>query len=343
MTREATTSREEVDCGMRRDMLVILVLVGAQCILSCRGWDACSGPNRPLANPPTPVHQVNGQPSHRRPNDARVLVTVTGSCSDGGRREFVPHMASDWMVREARRLRSGSMVLDHRTGLTWVFIRGLNDRRGPVQELRTTVPGGYRDLPSFWISRKEVTVTQYARCVRERACTPPRRGWHCTAQMNSALDLPVTCVDWHQALAYAAWAGGRLPTEAEWEYAASSRNSKWPYPWGDAPADCRHMVMNEDAPGCGTERPLSGCSMPPDITEQGVCDLMGNVSEWLQDLWVPSVGPRERSLRWRSVRPYLRVIRGGNYLRKPLWKDLGYRIPGSVSYWGEALGFRVVR
>ena len=75
-------------------------------------------------------------------------------------------------------------------------------------------------LDGFWIDRTEVTNAQYRKCVEARACREP---W-CWDESNfgyhdrfNALDQPVVCVLWNNAHDYAAWVGGRLPTEAEWD------------------------------------------------------------------------------------------------------------------------------
>ena len=86
-------------------------------------------------------------------------------------------------------------------------------------------------LDAFWIMRTEVTNAQYAKCVEAGACSEPNNTrWNDPAYAEH----PVTNVNWEQANAYAKWAGGRLPTEAEWEKACRGTDGRI-YPWGDEP------------------------------------------------------------------------------------------------------------
>ena len=108
-------------------------------------------------------------------------------------------------------------------------------------------------------------------------------------------DLPVNCVDWHSAAAFCAWSGGRLPTAAEWEYAARSGGRDQRYPWGDDAPTCERVVMRDEEVGCGRGfgQVWRVCSKPAGNTTQGLCDMIGNVDEWVSD-WFDA-GYYERS------------------------------------------------
>jgi len=141
-------------------------------------------------------------------------------------------------------------------------------------------------LHAFRMSRSEVTVAQYGACVAAGACAPAGRGGACTWGRTGFAAHPVTCVDAAAAEAFCAWAGGRLCTEAEWEYAARSGGRDQAYPWGDAPPSCELAVLYDpDAggEGCGAGGPRSVCSRPAGNSAQGVCDLAGNAWEWVAD------------------------------------------------------------
>ena len=134
-------------------------------------------------------------------------------------------------------------------------------------------------------------------------------------------------MDWDQAQAFAAWAGGRLPSESEWEHAARSGGKEQTSPWGDEEATCILAVMCDGGNGCGEDRTWPVCSKPAGNSRQGVCDLAGNVWEWTDE--------REGASR--------RVSRGGSWLFTASYLRASYRFRVVPSFRSDGLGFRLAR
>ena len=145
------------------------------------------------------------------------------------------------------------------------------------------------NVPSFSLAQSETTVAQYRACVDAGHCTEPSTEYNtCTWSpiAGEQEDHPINCVDWSQARAFSQWVGGDLPSEAEWEFAARSRGQDFAYPWGDEAATCERAVMNDGGGGCGRGSTWPVCSKPQGHSEQGLCDLSGNVYEWVLDEYV---------------------------------------------------------
>lgn len=147
----------------------------------------------------------------------------------------------------------------------------------------------------FFMAKSEVTVEQYQRCVDAGECTPPEWDtceiWNGTRfQVKRAPEKlrgpkqPVVCITWSQAKRFSQWIGGDLPSESEWIYAAQSGGKGSTYPWGEMSPTCDVAVMHgSTGAGCGQARSWNVCSRPLGESEQGLCDLSGNVWEWLAD------------------------------------------------------------
>lgn len=134
-------------------------------------------------------------------------------------------------------------------------------------------------LPAFLIDTFPVTNRQFARFCAETGFAP-RPHWHGVDPPEHLLDHPVTNVDKADALAYCAWAGKRLPTEAEWEKAARGPEGL-AYPWGNrfAASACQWNRAGEgDGPGTAPVH-----AHPEGASPYGVLDMIGNAAEWCAD------------------------------------------------------------
>jgi len=121
---------------------------------------------------------------------------------------------------------------------------------------------------------------------------------------------PVIHVNWHEAHAYCRYAGRRLPSEAEWEMAASCAGTpaKRAYPWGDAPPDARHANLEGNAP-------VAVAALPAGASPQGCRQLLGNTWEWTDTAFGPYPGFEpdpysEYSQPWFGTH---KVLRGGSF------------------------------
>lgn len=145
----------------------------------------------------------------------------------------------------------------------------------------------------YWIDQYEVTNADFDAFVADGGYTNPEywseRGaiWLGRQDMDelpvacedTEPDHPRVCVTWFEAEAYAAWRGGRLPTEAQWEFAARGPESRI-YPWGDEwDAAKANVVDSEGLTPVGT--------YPDGISWVGAYDMAGNAMEWVQD-WLSS-------------------------------------------------------
>jgi serine/threonine-protein kinase len=136
-------------------------------------------------------------------------------------------------------------------------------------------------LDAFWIDQTEVTNKMYAVCVDADKCTPPFQSNSYTRENyfgNSKYDeYPVIYVSWNQADAYCAWAGRRLPTEAEWEKAARGKDG-FLYPWGNTALDKSRLNYGLNV---GDTSPVK--QYPGGISPYGAYDMAGNAWEWVAD------------------------------------------------------------
>ena len=154
-------------------------------------------------------------------------------------------------------------------------------------------------MKGFYIDKTEVSVGAY-KLFLDGASHPPPKGWD-KIDLGQWKDYPVVHISWDDAVAYARWAGKRLPTEAEWEYAARGTDGRR-FPWGDD--------FNENKTNASQKGMLPVGVTPSDKSPYGVLDMAGNVSEWVADYYEPYPGNVYPD---KDYNKGYRVIRGGSY------------------------------
>jgi len=190
-------------------------------------------------------------------------------------------------------------------------------------------------VPAFHITRTPVTNAQYFEFVR--AAQHPAPGHWTNGIMPKALaQHPVTYVDWFDANAYAEWAGGRLPTEAEWEEAARGLKANM-YPWGNAEPDAARANYNAHLRTTSQVGQFLAGASP-----YGALDMAGNVWEWVNSLYQP-YPYRSDDGRENSADEGMRVVRGGSYIHPAREIRCAYRHRFFPTARDPYTGFRIVR
>lgn len=199
----------------------------------------------------------------------------------------------------------------------------------------------------FSLDETEVTNDQYSECVADGMCTAPDTATGCNWNVMGRDDHPVNCVTWFQALDYCAWAGKRLPTEAEWEFAYRYPDGRT-YAWGNSTDGYTSKAnTNSDMDGYdGTTAPVG--SYATGNTFLGLKDMLGNVYEWTQTGWCQDdtactncpTGETCNNPCPTSCGGGDRTIKGGSYAHAPSYGRGSYRTAGSPTYGGITIGFR---
>lgn len=228
---------------------------------------------------------------------------------------------------------------------------------GPREEEMVSVPGGTLTMGTsdpkappnertlrvvtvapFRMDRTEVTVGAYRRCVVRGQCErPPQTSALCTYDGGDE-ELPVNCIPWTAAARFCRGRGKRLPTEAEWEFAARGPNA-FPYPWGFGASSCAlaaTLTKDVTATTCTGARPARVGNHGAGV--HGLFDMAGNVEEWTADWYAefPKGGVPPHS-------GASHVLKGGGWLSPPTAVRATARNWGSVLEAGPNVGFRCAR
>jgi formylglycine-generating enzyme required for sulfatase activity len=212
------------------------------------------------------------------------------------------------------------------------------DGESPVHEVR---------LRGFRIKRYPVTVQEFDAFIKDKGYAT-RKYWVDGGGFGDVEapdewegqkehpNRPVVGVSWFEAAAFCAWAGGRLPTEAEWERAARGPEGSR-YPWGsDPPLDpTRANYRSENRVGSPTPVGL----YPKGNTSEGLCDMLGNVWEWCGGWY----GPYEAGIADNPRGPSegeFKILRGGSWLYNPQFVRVSFRLRYEPAYRLLDVGFR---
>jgi formylglycine-generating enzyme required for sulfatase activity len=257
------------------------------------------------------------RPQEVRPNatarGASLLATASPRASDGG-------MTGDVKVRAT----DGAEMVFVPAG---EFLMGSN---APYYVDESPQQRVYLD--AFWIDKTEVSNEQYDKCVEAGACAPS--GCADDVRFNDPRQ-PAVCVSWYDAVQYAAWAGGRLPTEAEWEKAARGCDGR-EYPWGDKFDSER---ANTWEGGVQRTTPVGHYS-PQGDSPYGAADMAGNAYEWTSTLFKGYPYDADDGREDAGATGF-RVARGGSFLLNYRGCCCAARVPGGPGARSTSIGFRV--
>jgi len=280
----------------------------------------------------------------------RALVVVSAAVASAGCPEHVSNVIAPTSggpgPTEATRGTSGECPESYVRIPAGTFTMGSADGEGEADEH----PQHPVTVAGFCMKTTEVTVHEYEACVRAGGCetAPSTVDWpdisgddakkwsaFCNGGKPERADHPINCIDWNQAGAYCRWAGGRLPTEEEWEYAARGTDGRT-YPWGnDAPSD---QLCWTRASGVATEWEGT-CSVganPRCDSPFGLHDMAGNVGEWTSTIYCAYDGS--------DCSAETRVYRGGSWDDTlPLYVSSTFRLRPPIGYRYAYLGVRCAR
>lgn len=232
-----------------------------------------------------------------------------------------------------------SIRISDKDGMTLLYVPASEFTMGSNTDSVDEMPAHTVYLDSFWVDQTEVTNRMYALCVTAGTCNPPtdvRSYTHNLYYGNIAFEnYPVIYVNWNMASAYCAWAGRRLPTEAEWEKAARGDKGNI-YPWGNSAPNSNLLNYNGNV-----QDTSSVMSYETGKSPYGAYDMLGNVWEWVNDWYGETyyqISPPSNPLGLDFGTG--RVHRGGSWLDDHNFIRSSKRDKGDPNYADRNLGFR---
>jgi serine/threonine protein kinase len=191
--------------------------------------------------------------------------------------------------------------------------------RGKGTDDNPSGPAHEVTIAPFFIDKHEVTREAYLKFIKATGYHAPSE-WKTGTYPYGTGKLPVTGVSWEDAQTYAKWAGKRLPTEAEWEFAARGFDKRI-YPWGNKFAPEKANVAREPAQLTKVE------TYPTGVSPFGAYDMAGNAWEWTDSEFKPYPGSAFRVDGCSRCK----VLRGGSYVNRPEYATAFYRLPYEAS------------
>lgn len=234
----------------------------------------------------------------------------------------------------------------------------------------------------FWLSQTETTVGAFRKFIKEAGYVPSSvkknqgriylnsiNDWQWTngvtwetplaANQKAPDDFPVAQVSWDDAAAFCKFAGGRLPSEAEWEYAARGGINNQLYPWGNEETPMKNGIRQSNAPDETTARMFPGMKTFQNYTDGfaiyapvksfapnnfGLYDMAGNVWEWTNDFFGDKpFGGKTETNPIGALTGDAKIVRGGSWAYSPEQQrssERGYF--EHKNFWTASLGFRCV-
>jgi formylglycine-generating enzyme required for sulfatase activity len=193
-----------------------------------------------------------------------------------------------------------------------VYVSGGTFDMGPPQAVTMGKAPERVQVAPFFLDRTEVTVAEYLACVRARGCTASKHQPGCNATAKKPrLQHPMNCITKRQAERFCAAQGKRLPSAAEWEFAARGTDGRI-YPWGNDAAveqlcwQGKIFGVGSGRAGGVAENTCPVGSFPGGASPFGALDMAGNVAEWTSTEETTSAGPGSFHTR------------GGSYWLEPI-------------------------
>jgi eukaryotic-like serine/threonine-protein kinase len=289
---------------------------------------APGGPATPTANPTQPLAILSSSDTPVTPAtnvpvpEVPRIVTLTPSLTLSPTPTYTLTSHPNSMTAQTS-LKDGMQLLPVAAG---DFLMGNNAGRANETPAHTVW------LDAFWIDQTEVSNGMYAMCVQAGACREPqqtssftRSDYYGNLQYDN---YPVIAVLWEDANAYCAWAGRRLPTEAEWEKAARGTDGRL-YPWGNEFDAARANFCDQQCPRSfgiksmndGNADTAGVDSYPEGASPYGALNMSGNVWEWVNDWYGADYYSQSPSRNPQGpATGAVHDLRGGS------WGDLDYQL-----------------